>query len=159
MPPSPFRRVEAVRAGPRALGILVPPGKRTILIVRPRTLDCDLLPLAPAAGEGPRRFLELDRDDTARLGKELYFALEALPHGGPGQVEVLPLADGACLLQARVGAITLLGCCRSPGRAYQPMRYAGLEQARDAAERLTAILSPPPETTQEIYFNTQSFAG
>lgn len=148
-----------MRAGPQALGILVPPGKRTILIVRPRMVDWDLLPLAPTATDEPRRFLELDRDGTARLGKELYFALEALPNGGPGQVEVLPLGDGSCLVQARVGTILLLVCSRTPGRAYQPLRFADLQQAGAAAERLTTILCPPPEKIQEIYFNTQSFAG
>src|SRR5207302_3778230 len=39
----PLRRVEDAHAGPHAVGILVPPGRRTVVIVRPRALIWDLL--------------------------------------------------------------------------------------------------------------------
>ena len=43
---SAFRRVEAQHAGGNALGILVPPGARTVVILRARSLGWDLLPAA-----------------------------------------------------------------------------------------------------------------
>jgi hypothetical protein len=39
-----FCRVDAQRAGPAALGILVPPGDKTLVVLRPRGLEWDLLP-------------------------------------------------------------------------------------------------------------------
>lgn len=38
-----FSRVEADRAGPDALGILVPPSRQTFLILRARNLPTDLV--------------------------------------------------------------------------------------------------------------------
>ncbi len=44
-----FRRVEGEEAGPDALGILVPPGKRTFVILRPRLRAAILHTLPPIA--------------------------------------------------------------------------------------------------------------
>jgi hypothetical protein len=58
---SPLRRVFGERSGPTALGILVPPGRRTVLILRPRALAWDLLLTHP----GPAApFRELGRDEA-----------------------------------------------------------------------------------------------
>ena len=49
-----FRLVEAEKAGPMALGILVPPGPRTLLILRPRVLkELDLLVVQSDRRTGP----------------------------------------------------------------------------------------------------------
>jgi hypothetical protein len=42
-----LRRVFGDKAGPNALGILVPPEARTTLVIGPRALPWDLLPIAP----------------------------------------------------------------------------------------------------------------
>ena len=47
---APFRHVEGNQAGPNALGILLPPGRRTLVVVRPRSLAWDLIPLNPTPG-------------------------------------------------------------------------------------------------------------
>ncbi len=59
----PFRRVEGEQAGPSALGVLVPPSHRTVLILRPRTLTWDLV-LAQAGG-GIREMNRVDAEQTA----------------------------------------------------------------------------------------------
>ena len=73
---SPFRRVEGSQAGPSALGILLPPGRRTVVVVRPRGLDWDLLPLNPNENGGPR-FWEAARIEAQDVAQRLYRALEA----------------------------------------------------------------------------------
>ncbi|MGH9676480.1 MAG: hypothetical protein ACRD36_05205, partial [Candidatus Acidiferrum sp.] len=60
-----FQRVDAGEAGPSALGILIPPGRRTILIVRPRHLEFDLVLMRP---EGQLGFCELTHDQASRAG-------------------------------------------------------------------------------------------
>ena len=56
-----LRRVEGDRAGPDALGILVPPARRTFVILRPRALPWDLLLLRDPEAEA---FRELGRDEA-----------------------------------------------------------------------------------------------
>jgi hypothetical protein len=150
--------VDGDQAGPGALGILVPPGQRTMLILRPRALDWDLLPARPLTPREPSpAFLELHRDEAASMAQKLVRFLEA--GGEPGRLETLPSAalDGYWIT-AEVGALVLLACRRAPGQAYQPMLFVTLEQARSAAARTTAILFPPKGAEQELYFNTRNFA-
>src|SRR4051794_38728939 len=97
----PLRRVDDDRAGPAALGILVPPGRRTFLILRPRALSWDLLLVRGA--EGPA-FLDMSRDEAAAAGQGVYRALREWAAGGPGAVEVVPAPEGrGAWLRARVG--------------------------------------------------------
>ena len=56
-----LRRVSDEMAGPGAVGLLLPPGARTVLIVRPRTLAWDLLLMRSAAGSA---FRELTRTEA-----------------------------------------------------------------------------------------------
>ena len=61
---SRFQRVNPSQAGPAALGILLPPGRRTLVLLRPRSLDWDLVPLRPDEIEGSQTpFWEVDRDE------------------------------------------------------------------------------------------------
>src|SRR5713101_6464754 len=67
-PRSPFRQVEASGAGPEALGLLLPPGRRTLVLLRPRSLDWDLVPVRPDETAGPQTlFWEVDRNEGAKL--------------------------------------------------------------------------------------------
>ena len=69
---SPLRRVEAGRAGPGALGILVPPGRPTVLILRPRALPWDLLLVrAGEGGEAGTPFLHLERQEAEAAAEGL----------------------------------------------------------------------------------------
>jgi hypothetical protein len=147
-----LRRVTDRRAGPAALGILVPPGRRTLLILRPRSLAWDLL-LVGAGGA----FRELARDEADAAARDLGRALDEWAAGGPGAVEAVAAPDGGCWLQARVGAFSLLACPREPGRAYRPAVFDGADSARAAAGQLAAVLCPPAGVAQELYFNTRHF--
>src|SRR5262245_43787754 len=128
-----FRRVDAARAGPAALGILVPPGTRTLLILRPRTLDWDLLPLAED-GEGFRLF---GREEAAVLARRVPEALEQAAQAGndPFFVRIRATGDG-CELGVHLLELSWLVCRRVSGRPYVPLRFPSPTEAEDAAELL-----------------------
>jgi hypothetical protein len=151
----PFRRVEDRKAGPAALGVLAPPGRRTFLILRPRALPWDLLLLREADGDA---FRDLGRDEAAAAAQGLILALDGWAGGGPGGVEVVPAADGV-RVRVWAGAFALLLCPREPGRPYRPQAFIDADAARAAAAALTAVLCPPPGAEQELYFNTRHFGG
>jgi hypothetical protein len=152
---SAFRRVEGKEAGPTALGVLAPPGRRTYLILRPRAWPWDLVLLRPADASV---FHEMDRDEATATGEGLARALEAWSVGGPGRVETAAAPQGpGSWLRVHVGPYTLLLCPRTPGRPYEAERFADDDAARAAAANLTPILRPPPGAQQELYFNTRHF--
>jgi hypothetical protein len=150
-----FRRVDGGQAGPLALGILVPPGRRTFLILRPRALSWDLL-LAGAA-DSPS-FRPLAHDEASFAAQAVYRALREWSAGGEGRVEVVA-DDGApgYWVRASVGGFTLVACPRVPGRPYNPLVCADAGPARAAALALAAVLHPPEGAEQEVYFNTRFF--
>src|SRR5262249_27592345 len=92
---SPLRRVFGERAGPTALGILVPRGRRTVLILRPRALAWDLLLTHAAATGSVAPFRELGRDEAEAAAEQLCRALEGWAGGGTGRVDAVPLPGGA----------------------------------------------------------------
>jgi hypothetical protein len=143
-----FRRVEGEQAGPRALGILVPPGRRTFVILRPRALSCDLVLLREAAGTA---FCDLTHDEASAAAQALWRALR----DGAVTVEIRPDAAG-CSVVASIGTFALLACPREPGQPYRPLAAAEPE-ARRLGDALTAVLVPPEEGEQELYFNVRFF--
>jgi hypothetical protein len=148
-----LRRVTDRRAGPAALGILVPPGPRTFLILRPRSLAWDLV-LVGADGA----FREMGRDEAEAAAAHLGRALDEWAAGGPGAVEAVAAPDGrGCWLRVGVGPVTLVACPRDPGRPYRPAVFADPAAARAAAGQLAAVLCPPAGVAQELYFNTRHF--
>jgi hypothetical protein len=153
---SGLRIVLPDQAGPAALGILVPPGTRTVLIVRPRSLLWDLLLVQGVAGSA---FREMSREEAPLVAREFYQALENWNCGGSGLVEAVPASEGeGNLIWIDVGEFCLVVCARLPGQPYQPLQFARLDEARMAAARITAILHPPQGSVQEVYFNTRHFA-
>ncbi|MGH7169477.1 MAG: hypothetical protein ACRELF_07305 [Gemmataceae bacterium] len=152
----PLRRVEDHRAGPSALGILTPPGRRTFLIVRPRSLSWDLLLSRP---DTTNTFRELTREEAQRLADELFQALRQWSEGASGRVEEIPCADGrGYWLRVRVASFALLVCGRQPGQPYQAIAFPDAETAFSAAAQLRGILRPPRDIEQEVYLNTTHFA-
>jgi hypothetical protein len=150
-----LRRVADDRAGPDALGILLPPGARTVLIVRPRALAWDLLLIDGVAGT---RFRELAKDEAPAVAAALFRALEAWGRGGHGLIDAVAAGDGrGYLVWADVGDFALVACARRPGQAYQPLVFTGRDEARAAAARLAEVLHPPAGREQEVYFNTRNF--
>lgn len=152
----PLRRVEDHRAGPSALGILVPPGRRTFLIVRPRSLSWDLLLSRP---EAMSTFQDFGHAEAGRLAHELFQALCQWSEGASGHVEEIACPDGGGFwVRVRVGAFALMVCARRPGQPYQPLAFADAETALSAAEQLRRILRPAANVEQEVYLNTLHFA-
>jgi hypothetical protein len=156
---SPFQHVEASQASRSALGILMPPGPRTLVILRPRSLDWDLVIVRPDGEPNPRTlFWEITRDEGAELVTELRGNLEEWAHGGLGRVEPVPAPGGVGYhVRVGVGRFVLLTCGRVPGVPYKPAVFDSVSQALTAAERIAAVLCPAPNSRQEIYFNTDNF--
>jgi hypothetical protein len=157
---APFRRVEDCRAGASALGILVPPGRRTVVILRPRAVPWDLLALRPADGHGAlTAFCDFERDEAAGVARRVQQALAHAAGAGGCPVEMLSSPGSAgyrvCL---RAAGFTWLACPRAPGQPYRPVDFSTPDEARDAAARLARFLCPAADADQEYYFNTQNFS-
>jgi hypothetical protein len=153
-----FRRVEDNRAGPEALGILVPPGQSTFVILRPRALEWDLLPVRFERGIYSN-FCSFARDEAAAVARQVPRALEEgtlLPQRSV-QVVANPAGDGFLVWVPMLDVMWLL-CLRVPGRPYEPFAFASRAEAQNAVERLAPYLWPAMNTSQEYYFNTQNFS-
>ena len=155
-----FTRVEPQHAGATALGILVPQGAKTLVIVRPRALPWDLLP-ARWNGDSSQapQFCVFTRDEAAGVARRFVQALEMAIHQNVSPVESFGDAQRqTCGIWLRTDEFVWIVCRRAQGQAYQPMAFASQEEAATEAKELTACLWPAAETMQEYYFNTQSFA-
>ena len=149
----PLRRVSDQHAGPGALGILLPPGERTVLIVRPRSLPLDLLLVQGPAGTA---FRELTKTEAAGVALGFLTALESWDRGGPGHVDAVSTGGGH-VVWVDVGDFSLVACARSPGQPYRPLVLSEEREARQAAADALTILRPG-SNEQEVYLNTRHFA-
>jgi len=143
--------VEDEQAGPSAVGLLVPPSRRTFVILRPRALEWDLLPVR---GPDSEAFLEMSLDEAHAAAQMLFRALREWGSGGAGRIDVV---EPCWLLRATVGSFSLLACRREPGQPYRAQAFGDAAAAQAAAAVLTRILCPPAEVEQEVYFNTRHF--
>lgn len=151
----PLRRVEGHRAGPSALGILVPPGRRTVLILRPRALAWDLLLLRSGSMTA---FCEVPHAEAHRLASEVFQALQQWGEGASGHVEEIACPDGGGFwLRVCVGPFALLACGRQPGRPYRPLSFPDADSALSAAAQMRMFLRPSDQIEQEVYLNTIYF--
>jgi hypothetical protein len=151
----PLRRVEDHHAGPSALGILVPPGRRTFLIVRPRSLPWDLLLLRP---DSATAFHELYREQAGRVAEALYEELANWPANAANRVEEIACPDERGFwVRVRVGPFLLVACGRQAGQPYQALVFPDGEAARSAAGQLHGVLCPSEGIEQEVYLNTCHF--
>ena len=151
-----FRRVEDARAGATAVGILVPPGVRTFVIVRPRGVKWDLLPTL-ADAESPS-FCHFERDEAAGVARKVLRSLQSLAEANERlQAGVRQVSNGLHVWMRLLGFDWLL-CPRTPGAAYQPLLFAESEIAQDALSAVLPFLQPAQDGEQEYYFNTQNFA-
>jgi len=154
----PLCRVDGERAGPDALGILVPPGRRSPVILRPRGLAWDLVVVTGQGnGDGPA-IASFEREQAAALARGLLHALDAWTADGSGRVETVPGGDAAgYIVRVSVGDFCLGACSRTPGRPYQPAPFDSIDTAARAGRSISAVLCPAPGVQQEYYFNTQNF--
>ncbi len=154
-----FFRVDAQRAGPAALGILVPPGAQTLVILRPRAQEWDLLP-ARWTGEAssPPTWCQFSRDEAAGVARRVQQALEDSVQNGNTPVAIIGDSAGQRFqVWLRAGEFVWVVCRRVPGQAYQPLIFASAEEAQSVGRRLEPIFWPRPDANQEYYFNTQNF--
>src|SRR5689334_4203117 len=136
-----FARIDANKAGPQSLGILVPQGAKTLVIVRPRGLPWDLL---PAKWDGdhatPPQFCTFSRDEAAKVARRLVAALEA---ASTNPLETFGDAQaGRLQIWLRTDEFVWIVCKRAPGEAYQPVHFASLVEAIQAAEKIAAYVWP-----------------
>ena len=157
----PFHRVEARLAGPSALGILVPPGRRTVVILRPRALAWDLLPASWSGDEGvPPSFCAFSREEAAGVARRLLDDLDAAVAAGVNPVETSGDVSGRSFqVWLRAGALVWIVCRRAMGQAYRPLIFDTYQDARAVGEQLTPLVWPAADIVQECYFNTQQFVG
>jgi hypothetical protein len=138
---SRFRRVEGEQAGPTALGILIPPAKRTFVILRPRSLDIDLL---LCRAEGDPQFRDLSHDEASAAAQSLYRCLRE----SPAKVE-----EAAGHLWLVVSGFIFVACLRRPNQPYAPLS----SPPEGLASRLRSVIAPPDGVEQELYFNVRHF--
>lgn len=154
----PFVRVEDCKAGPAAIGILVPPGQRTTVILRPRSLPWDLLAGRIDPASETVRLCDFVRDEAATLARQLARQLEMHAREQCHGVEVHRTGGGeGALVWLRHGELVWAACSRRPGLPYEVLRFVTLDEAQHAAAQLSACLCPAHDAGQEYYFNTQHF--
>lgn len=155
-----FSRVDPQLAGPSALGILVPRGMKTLVIVRPRALEWDLLP-ARWDGESshPPQFCLFTRDEAASVARQIVKSLEAAVEQGVNPLESFGDAQGKrSQIWLRTGEFVWIVCKRAQGQVYQPIIFASQGEMKRAAAMLAAFIWPAADVKQEYYFNTQKFS-
>ncbi len=155
-----LRRVEPKFAGPSAMGVLVPMGANTIVVVRPRALAWDLL---PARWDGdasvPPRFCSFSRDQAAKMARRFIADLEAARKSNRDPVETFGnVESGELQIWVRLEEVVWIACNRQAGQAYKPATFATSADAIQAAMQIRQIVHPALDEEQEYYFNTQSFA-
>jgi len=151
----PLRRVTDTEAGPDAVGLLLPPGRLTWMIVRPRSLACDLLLVQSAADSA---FRPLSRDEATIVAQKVYRALERWINQGDGEAAAIETSGGTTFwLRVRMGSFFFLACPRQPGQPYQPQAYADRDAAQAASRELARALCPSADVEREIYFNIRHF--
>jgi hypothetical protein len=151
-----FVQKEASEAGPRALGILIPPGKRTLLILRPRALEWDLVVERPPEAFPPGLW-ELHPLEA----KPLVGTLRALlANGKPAHIDfVRAAAESDVQLRIVLGQLRFVVCDRAAGQPYRPSRFRTETEAGSVAALIRDILSPGADANQELYFNTRHFGS
>ena len=154
-----FRPVDGDRAGPDAVGILVPPGQRTLVVVRPRSLAWDLVLARRVGGGGPGPgFLEMPRPEARFIVQKLEQKLVWSAEDGSGRAEPVPAPQGeGYWVWIDLEPHPLVACDRSPGLAYRPSVFANLAEAWQTASAISAVLCPGPDANLELYTNTDQF--
>ena len=155
-----FRRVEAKLAGPNAMGVLVPHGERTLVVIRPRSLPWDLLPARwsgdPAVAP---QFCTFTRNEAPAVAKRFMADLQAALVSNINPMQTFGIAQaGQLQIWVRTNDLVWIACERTPGSAYEPAIFLNLRDAEAAAEKIGRFVFPPTGEVQEYYFNTQSFA-
>ena len=152
---SPLKLTPAEKAGPKALGILTPPGPRTILILRPRSMNWDLVLLQ---GVAEVRFREMSQSEARNIAEAVFKSLQSWSEGGAGELSPVPNAwqDGF-QVWLDLGEHSLILCARIPGEPYLPFSFSDQSEASGVCDQLRPSLIGSIEEPQEVYFNVRHF--
>jgi hypothetical protein len=153
-----FRLVPAPEAGNDAVGILIPPGKRTVLILRPRSLEWDLVVVTLTRSGPTTMFREFNREEAEAAADTLHSALEAWANGGPWEGHIVPAGEEGHFVRLQVGSVPLVVCRRLPGEPYRVMIWPSGPEAETALTAIRKVLCPGPDAEQPLYFNHRNFA-
>ncbi|GIW81123.1 MAG: hypothetical protein KatS3mg105_2930 [Gemmatales bacterium] len=151
---TPIRQVEGSKASERALGILIPPGQRTIVLLRPRALEYDLLPVNQDNSHGTF-FWEIPQGRASAIADEMVQALtEHLQ-----DVRIVPIADGdGYQLRMSLGHFVFVVCPRIAGQPYRPLALPTVAEAEKVSNRIRDALVPPSGADLEWYLNSRHFS-
>ncbi len=153
----PFLRVEDRRANANALGILVPPGQRTFVILRPRGLKWDLLTIRVESGASTG-FCLFDRDEAAGIARQVQRDLEQSAHQQVSPMVTISDAAGTGFqIGAKASDLYWIVCARVPGQPYKPLIFSTRADAESAVELVASFVFPSIDANQQYYFNTQNF--
>ena len=147
-----WTQVDGRKAGPNALGILIPPLDPTILVLRPRALSWDCVLLEGVSGMTFRHFSMKNAQEMASHFLESFMTK-------PCHVEVLggPQGEGF-FIWIDVEDWSLMACARRPGQPYQPQSFEDRAEANVVRDQLHQLLCSCESTPQEIYLNLQHFS-
>src|SRR5438105_3741390 len=149
---SAFVRVEARNADPTALGILVPPGATTLVILRPRGLEWDLLPARWAGNSrAAPAFCQFGRDEAALLARRVPECLEQAVQMGESPLQTFGNAD-RYQIWARCSDYVWIVCKRFAGERYEPALFSSRAEAEAIGASLEPYFYPAPDANQPYYF-------
>jgi hypothetical protein len=151
-----YEQVPARDAGPEALGILVPPGLRTLLILRPRPLAWDLIAVQGEELAWPIVLRQLLRKEAAEAARRLLAALEQESANSSVEAVASPGGDGY-LVCCRRAQMLWIACPRRPGLPYEPALFGTQEEAEETATALDRFLTPAADAGLPLYCNTENF--
>jgi hypothetical protein len=157
---SSFRRVEMQHAGPSAIGILIPLGQPTVVVIRPRAVPWDLRP-ARWNGDSatPPVMCQFDRDEAAVVARQFIADLENSVAAGRDPIEICrSLAGREFQVWVRIGDLLWIAGQRVQGQAYRPAVFASEAEALAVGKALLPYLWPAA-AGQQYYFNTQLFSS
>jgi hypothetical protein len=132
----------------------VPRGKRTLVILRPRALEWDLV-LERPPGAYPPGLWELHPLEAKPL---VGILRELLANGRLANIEfVWAASQSAVQLRIVLGELRLMVCNRAVGQPYHPSRFRSETEASNVAAMIRDVLSPGAAANQELYCNTRHF--
>ncbi|MFO0866666.1 MAG: hypothetical protein U0744_18845 [Gemmataceae bacterium] len=134
-------------------------GTRTLVVLRPRGLPWDFVPTVCDA-DGATSFPLFSREQAATEARRCLKSLEASLLANISPLETAcDHAETRFQIRIRTEGFVWIACHRAPGQSFRPIVFATREEADSAAAQMEAVVFPPSDEVQDVYFNTQNFSG